>query len=466
MSDKAKRESPLVKSVLALDNYLAELERIGTKINSADMTSDIDVEFIQKLMTRFAECGEGISQEVVNLSTRLQEAQACAEAVAKGVSSQAELFKVRRNEQNEKLEQFRILGERVRDLNAAISQFRRPHGDGMTAEDRAKLKSSIPAFEAQVTTLIEELQALRKSARESRMKALEKNVESLVQTLQVVRKKLGDLSPLRCILPFVLFLMFALPLTAQWFDIPTRGVPRTADGKPDLNAATPRTADGKPDFSGMWRAANRLPCDGINRVCGDLPISPQFGNIGSGVDGGLPYQQWVRDRIRQKRPSDDPYTRCIAPGGPRMHMLPTMKKWVQNPGLLIILDEYNASYRQIFLDGRALPEDPNPTWNGYATAHWDGDTLVVESTGYRDDQWLDAAGSAITSGARVTERIRRVNYGTLLIDLSVDDPKAYTRPWSVTLKEDVVVDTELIESICAENEKDVQHLNAVPQPPR
>ena len=129
MSDKAKRESPLVKSVLALDNYLAELERIGTKINSADMTSDTDVEFIQKLMTRFAECGEGISQEVVNLSTRLQEAQACAEAVAKGVSSQAELFKVRRNEQNEKLEQFRILGERVRDLNAAISQFRRPHGD-------------------------------------------------------------------------------------------------------------------------------------------------------------------------------------------------------------------------------------------------------------------------------------------------------------------------------------------------
>ena len=139
---------------------------------------------------------------------------------------------------------------------------------------------------------------------------------------------------------------------------------------------------------------------------------------------------------------------------------------MQNPGLLIILDEYNASYRQIFLDGRALPDDPSPTWNGYATARWDGDTLVVESTGYRDDQWLDAAGSAITSGARVTERIRRVNYGTLLIDLSVDDPKAYTRPWSVTLKEDVVVDTELIESICAENEKDVQHLNAVPQPPR
>src|SRR5881628_736118 len=136
MSDKSKRDSPLVKSVLALDNYVTELERIGTKINSADMTSDVDVEFIQKLMTRFAECGQGISQEVATLSAELQAAQGRAEAVAKGVSRQAELLNVRRNEQNEKLEQFRILGEKVRDLNAAISQFRRPHGDGMTAEDR------------------------------------------------------------------------------------------------------------------------------------------------------------------------------------------------------------------------------------------------------------------------------------------------------------------------------------------
>src|SRR5207249_6884943 len=103
-----------------------------------------------------------------------------------------------------------------------------------------------------------------------------------------------------------------------------------------------------------------------------------------------------------------------------------------------------------------------PTWNGYATGHWEGDTLVVESSGYRDDQWLDAAGSAITSTARVTERMRRVNFGTLLIDLSVDDPKAYTRPWRVTLRQDVVVDTEMVEAICAENEKDVPQLNEAP----
>jgi hypothetical protein len=252
-------------------------------------------------------------------------------------------------------------------------------------------------------------------------------------------------------------------LLMQWFDLPTRGVPRTPAGKPDLNAPAPKTADGKPSFSGMWRAADRLPCNGISRVCGDLAISPQFGNIGTGIAGGLPYQQWVRDRIREKGPADDPYTRCIAPGGPRMHLLPTMKKWVQNSDLLIILDEYNASYRQVFIDGRALPQDPAPAWNGYSTAHWDGDTLVVESTGYRDDQWLDAAGSGITSTARVTERIHRPNFGTLLIDLSVDDPKSYSKPWTVTLKEDIVIDTELVEAICAENEKDVPHLNAAPK---
>jgi hypothetical protein len=260
-------------------------------------------------------------------------------------------------------------------------------------------------------------------------------------------------------------LALALPVQAQWFELPTRNAPRTPDGKPDLNASAPRTAGGKPDFSGIWQMADRLSCDGVNRVCGDLPITAKFLNLGSGIDGSLPYQPWVRDRIQQKGPADDPYSRCIAPGGPRMHTLPTMKKWVQTAEMLIILDEYNSSYRQIFMDGRPLPQDPAPTWNGYSTAQWKDDELIIQSIGYRDDQWLDAAGSAVTSTGHVTERIRRPNYGSLLIDLSVDDPKAYTRPWTVTLKLEAVVDTELIESICAENEKDVQHFKAIPQPP-
>ncbi len=174
-----------MRSVLALDGFLSELERIGTKINSTDMTSDFDMEYIQKLMTRFAECGQGISEEVANLSTQLREAQARAEAVAQGVSRQAELLNTRSNELNAKLEEFRILGGKVRELNALINQARRPD----------ELRSNIPAFEAQLAGLIENLQNLQKSARNSRMKTLERNAESLVQTLQAMRKKLRDLGP-------------------------------------------------------------------------------------------------------------------------------------------------------------------------------------------------------------------------------------------------------------------------------
>jgi chromosome segregation ATPase len=184
MPNKAKRDSPLVKSVLALDNYLAELERVGSKINSTDMSADVDLEYMQKLMGRFAECGQGISEEVNNLSTQLRQAQGRAEEVARGVSSQAELLKIRREEQDRKLEEFRMLGEKVRGLNTVISGFR---------DDRVKLKSNLPAVESQLGDLIQALQTLRTSARDSRMKALEKNAESLAQSLEAARKKLRSL---------------------------------------------------------------------------------------------------------------------------------------------------------------------------------------------------------------------------------------------------------------------------------
>ena len=252
--------------------------------------------------------------------------------------------------------------------------------------------------------------------------------------------------------------MSAATASGQWLNYPTAGVPRTPDGKPSLSAPAPRTAGGKPDFSGMWQPANPLPCDGVNRVCTDLPISLQFGNIGAGLKDALPYRPWASDRIKQKGLTDDPYTRCLSPGGPRMHLLPTMKKVVQTPGLLVILDEHNASYRQIFTDGRPLPVDPQPTWNGYSSGHWEGDTLVVDSIGFRDDQWLDGRGSPLTEAGKVTERFRRPNYGNLEIELTVNDPKGYTRPWTVTIRQTAVVDTEMLDLICLENEKDVQHL--------
>src|SRR5581483_5093379 len=156
MSNKPKRDSALVQAVLALDDYLSELERLGTKINSTDMSADVDLEYIQKRMARFAECGQGISEEVTKLSTELHQAQSRAEVIAQGVSRQAELFNVRRNEQNEKFEQFGILGDKVRKLNAEIAQFRPSGGAEMTAADREKLTSSIPAFDAQLNVLIEE----------------------------------------------------------------------------------------------------------------------------------------------------------------------------------------------------------------------------------------------------------------------------------------------------------------------
>ena len=191
MSNKDKRESPLVKSVLALDEFLTELERVGTKITSIDLTSDFDVEYVQKLMTRFAECGQGITKEVSELSAQLYAAQAQAGTIAQDVSKQAEVFRARAAEQNEKLEQFRILGEKVRELNTVISRFRPAQGADVTEKDRAEMISSIPAIDAELAALISELQTLRESARNSKMKALEKSVESLAQSLQAARERLS-----------------------------------------------------------------------------------------------------------------------------------------------------------------------------------------------------------------------------------------------------------------------------------
>jgi hypothetical protein len=248
------------------------------------------------------------------------------------------------------------------------------------------------------------------------------------------------------------------PAAAQWLNYPTPGTPRTADGKPDLAAAPPRMPDGKPDFSGMWRVENLLPCDDVRRMCTDLPISTQFGNLGAGLQGGVPYRPWAEQRIKNKGIADDPYTRCLTPGGPRMHLLPTMKKFVQTPVLLLLLNEFNISFRQVFLDGRPLPVDPNPTWNGYSVGRWEGDALVIDSIGFRDDQWLDAAGSPLTNAGKVRERFSRPDYGHLTIDVTIDDPKAYARPWTTSIRLLAVPDTEMLDAQCLENEKDVPHL--------
>jgi len=246
---------------------------------------------------------------------------------------------------------------------------------------------------------------------------------------------------------------------AQWLKYPTAGVPRTSNGAPNLEAPVPRTADGKPDFSGMWAPEDNRPCP--PEGCNDMKVPQEFVNIGWGLKDGLPYQPWAAELVKKRMAAngkDDPSSHCLPRGVVKAHTTPLFRKVVQIPGLLIILQESNASYRQIFTDGRALPVDPNPSWNGYSSAKWEGDDLVVRTNGFRDEMWLDRQGSPMTDAAEMTERYRRVNYGKMRIDLTINDPKAYTKPWTVTLNQVLVLDTELLDYICLENEKSVAHM--------
>ena len=255
--------------------------------------------------------------------------------------------------------------------------------------------------------------------------------------------------------------LLALPVlaSAQWLNYPTAGVPKKTDGSPNLTAPTPRTADGKPDFSGIWDTEKNRPCPPGG--CNDLEISQEFVNFGWSLKGGLPYQPWAAELVRSRREQngkDDPGSHCLPIGFLRLHTDGMYRKMIQLPGLLVMLNERNTSFRQIFLDGRPLPVDPNPSFNGYSTGKWDGDTLVVETNGFRDGQWLDRGGSPLSDGAKVTERIRRVNFGNMEVEVTVDDPKAYTKPWTVKLNLILVLNTELLEDNCLESEKDIPHL--------
>ena len=248
--------------------------------------------------------------------------------------------------------------------------------------------------------------------------------------------------------------------SGQWLDYPTAGVPKTADGKPDLKAPAPRL-NGKPDFSGIWRAAGtEFSCP--NGICVlQMPLPIEARNIGTKVEGGLPYTPATAELIKRRETEsskNDPHARCTPPNFPRAFALPQFKKIVQTPALIVMLHEFNASYRQVFLDGRPLPAVIQPAWNGYSVGRWEGDTLVIQSVGFRDGLWLDMLGNPLTESAKITERIQRPNYGTLDIEVTIDDSGAYTKPWKVKLNQDIVLNTELLDEICIENEKSVSHL--------
>jgi hypothetical protein len=233
----------------------------------------------------------------------------------------------------------------------------------------------------------------------------------------------------------------AVPSEAQWLTHPTPGLARHADGTPNPRAQSPRTSDGKPDLSGVW-GFDAGPF--VFYIAGDL--KPEE------------IKPWARKLVEQRDETlgrDDPGVRCL-PEGPRFNLfLALPKKIVQTPNLIVVLSE-DLTYRQIFLDGRSLPKDPQPSFMGYSVGRWEGDTLVVESIGYKDVTWLDLTGHPHTEALRITERWRRLDTGRMEIEETLEDPEIYSRPLKVTVQATLVPDTELLEYVCAENEKD-QH---------
>jgi hypothetical protein len=279
-------------------------------------------------------------------------------------------------------------------------------------------------------------------------------------------------------LSIFLVLVASVPagLLAQWPDYKTAGVPRTADGKQDMKGPTPRTADGKPDLSGVWQymrppgtppppppafQATAGPAAGSRDIIPAGVRTSQFWNLGASFKDGLPFQPWAAELHRQRVASnseDNPDAHCLPIGVMQLHTHGQPRKMIQTPGVIVIMYEANSGLRQIFTDGRPLPKDAEPWWYGYSVGKWEKDTLVVESTNFRDLGWLDVEGSPLTESGKIIERFRRPDYGHLEIEVTIDDPKAYTKPWTVTVYQRILPDTELIEFVCQENERDAKHL--------
>ena len=267
----------------------------------------------------------------------------------------------------------------------------------------------------------------------------------------------------------------AAPTYAQWPEVKTKRVPLNPAGKPNLDAPAPRLADGKtPNFSGIWNTI-KTPCEQSATAqifgCSDIPLGVSIGLFDVTANGSedgntgtttpLPYQPWAEALVKQRladQRKDDPTTRCLPISPVRQWADFFPQKIIQTDDSLTILSEYMSQYRQIFLDGRPAPTDPVPSFKGYSTGHWEGDTLVIETGGYKDGLWLDLKGDPLTSEGRTTERIRRPKFGRLEVQLTVNDPKAYTRPWSATRYLRIALDTELMEDICNENERSSAHM--------
>jgi hypothetical protein len=231
---------------------------------------------------------------------------------------------------------------------------------------------------------------------------------------------------------------------AQWFNYPAPGTPRLPDGKPNLSAPAPRTPDGKPDLSGVWRGAGPLYRFNIAQDLGPNDVQPWAEAL---------FLQRVRDARK-----DSPLAKCFPVSVP-FHNFFNLMRVVQTPALTVLLYESpNSPYRTVYTDGRDLPKDPNPAWLGYSIGRWEGDTLVITTAGFNDRGWLDSSGHPQTESLRITERLRRTDFGHMDWEITIDDPKVFTKPFSVKAQRVLAADTDLLEDVC-ENERDQRQMS-------
>ena len=259
----------------------------------------------------------------------------------------------------------------------------------------------------------------------------------------------------------------------QWLNYPAPGTPRTRDGKPNLSAPTPRANNGKPDLSGVWEIEPPVPGE-IERLMGNVfqdfvvpgddprTFSKYFFNILADVkpeDAPLkPATAELMRRLAKAGPRSGPETRCLPVGIPRSTFLSVPFKIVQTPSVVIMIYEADNMHRQVYLDGRKLPVDPTPSWMGYSVGRWENGTLLVDSAGFNDRSPLDAMGHPRSEAFHMTERFRRRDFGHMEVAMTVDDPQTYTRPFSIRFNLVLLPDTDVLETICEEDEKDARHL--------
>lgn len=256
---------------------------------------------------------------------------------------------------------------------------------------------------------------------------------------------------------------------AQWLNYPTPGTPRMRDGKPNLTAPARRMPDGKPDLSGVWQV-EPTPPEEMKRLFGDLSVENVLGDSSVAYTKYLvniladfkaadaPLRPEFAGIIRQRQKEVYPLTRCLPVGVPADDVLPGPFKIIQTPALILMRNEYENTLRQIYMDGRKPPADPAPLWLGYSVGKWEGEALVVDTVGFNDRSWLDGIGHPHSEAMHVTERFRRRDFGHMDVQVTVDDPKMYTKPFSIQFTELLLPDTDVGEYFCNENEKDQSHL--------